>query len=78
MERWGDYWRFTTKSAQRLLQEVFPMENVLVEAFGNVYSAIAFLHGLAAEELSQEQLDHRDRDYEVLITMRALKPSIER
>lgn len=24
MDRWGDYWRFTTLSAQRLFEEVFP------------------------------------------------------
>ena len=75
MERWGDYWRFTTLSARLLLEEFFPAENVFVEAYGNVYSAIALLHGLAAEELSQEKLDHRDRDYEVLITLRAVKPT---
>lgn len=76
MERWGDYWRFTTLSARLLLEEVFPAENVFVEAHGNVYSAIAFLHGLAAEELSQEKLDHRDQDYEVVITLRAVKPAV--
>jgi SAM-dependent methyltransferase len=78
MDRWGDYWRFTTRSARLLLEEVFPAENVLVEAYGNVYSAIAFLHGLAAEELSQEKLDHRDQDYEVVITLRAVKPAVAR
>lgn len=78
MERWGDYWRFTTLSARLLLEEVFPAENVLVEAYGNVYSAVAFLHGLAAEELSQEKLDHRDQDYEVVITLRAVKPEVAR
>ena len=78
MERWGDYWRFTTLSARLLLEEFFPAENVFVEAYGNVYSAIAFLHGLASEELSQEKLDYRDQDYEVLITLRAVKPAVAR
>lgn len=74
MDRWGDYWRFTTLSALRLFEEVFPAANVCVEAHGNVLTAVAFLHGLAAEELSQAELDHRDPDYEVLITARAVKP----
>ena len=78
MERWGDYWRFTTRSSRLLLEEVFPAENVFVEAHGNVYSAIAFLHGVAVEELSQEKLDHRDQDYELLITLRAVKPVVTR
>ena len=69
-------WRFTTLSARRLFGEVFPTENVTVEAYGNVLVAVAFLHGLAAEELRQEELDHRDPDYEVLITVRAVKPKV--
>ena len=73
MERWGDYWRFTSLSARRLFEEVFPPRDVAVEAHGNVLAAIALLHGLAAEELRREELDYRDPDYEVLITVRAAR-----
>jgi SAM-dependent methyltransferase len=76
MDRWGDYWRFTTMSAQRLFQEVFPPANVTVEAYGNVLAAAAFLHGLAAQELHPEELDHRDPDYELLIAVSAVKPKV--
>jgi SAM-dependent methyltransferase len=69
MDRWGDYWRFTTLSAKRLFEEVFPSGNVEAQAYGNVLTAIAFLHGLASEELRQKEMDYRDADYEVL-TMR--------
>ncbi len=74
MDRWGDYWRFTSLSARRLFEEAFPAGNVTIEVYGNVLAAIAFLHGLAAEELKQEELDYPDPDYEVLITARAVKP----
>ncbi|HEX3035118.1 MAG TPA: methyltransferase domain-containing protein [Thermodesulfobacteriota bacterium] len=74
MDRWGYYWSFTTLSARRLFTEFFPATNVQVEGHGNVLAAIAFLHGLAAEELRQEELNHVDPDYEVLITVRAVKP----
>jgi SAM-dependent methyltransferase len=74
MDRWGDCWRFTMLSARRLFEEVFPPPNVMVEAHGNVLTAIAFLHGMAAEELRQDELEYRDPDYEVLITVRAVKP----
>jgi glycosyltransferase involved in cell wall biosynthesis len=74
MERWGQYWSFTTLSTQRLFEEVFPHGNVTIEAHGNVLTAISFLHGLAAQELKQEELDHLDPDYEVIITVRAVKP----
>lgn len=73
MERWGDYWRFTTLSARRLFGEVFPISNVSVQAHGNVLAASAFLHGLVAQDLHVEELDHCDPDYEVLITVRAVK-----
>jgi SAM-dependent methyltransferase len=73
MDRWGDFWRFTTLSARRLFEEVFPPENVTVKAYGNVLAAVAFLHGLAAEELKREELDYHDPDYELIITVRAVK-----
>lgn len=74
MDRWGDYWRFTALSTRRLFEEVFPAANVTVATSGNVLAAIAFLHGLAAEELHQQELDYHDPDYEVIITVRAVKP----
>lgn len=74
MAAWGDYWRFTSLSARRLFEHVFPIGGVEVEAHGNVMTAVAFLHGLASRELSQHELDHGDPDYEVLITIRAVKP----
>jgi SAM-dependent methyltransferase len=75
IDLWGDYWRFTTHSARRLMEEVFPPENVRVEAYGNVLSSMSFLQGLAAEDLRPDELDARDPDYELLITVRAIKQS---
>jgi len=73
MERWGDYWRFTSLSARRLFEEVFPPANVTVEAYGNVLTATALLYGLASHELRTQELNFRDPDYEVSITVRAVK-----
>jgi SAM-dependent methyltransferase len=67
------YWGFTTHSADRLFKETFAPEKVSVEALGNVLAAIAFLHGLAAEELRRKELDHRDPCYDLLVTVRAAK-----
>ncbi len=72
MDRWGDYWRFTTLSARRIFEEVFPVTDI--KAHGNVLAAIAFLHGVSSGELRREELDFHDPDYEVLITARAVKP----
>jgi SAM-dependent methyltransferase len=75
MDRWGDFWRFTSLSARRLFEDTFPGANVTVQPYGNVLAAIAFLEGLAAEELKQAELDRRDLDYELLISVRAVKPA---
>jgi SAM-dependent methyltransferase len=72
----GEYycWALSKLSARRLFEEAFPAQNIEVNADGNVLSAIAFLHGLAAEELRQVELDNHSPDYEVLITLRAVRP----
>lgn len=74
MDRWGYYWSFTTMSMQRLFERCFPKENIQINACGNVLASIAFLHGLAANELRRKELDYIDPDYELLITVRAVKP----
>jgi SAM-dependent methyltransferase len=73
MEAWGDYWRFTSLSARRLFEEVFPSSSVEVAAHGNVLAATAFLYGLSSHDLRTEELDQVDPDYEVLVTVRAVK-----
>jgi len=77
-DQWGDYqcWSFTALSARRRFEEVFPTANVKVETYGNVLAAISFLQGLAVEELRREELDHSDRNYELIIAVRAVKPEV--
>jgi SAM-dependent methyltransferase len=74
-EHWGEYWRFTTLSAHKLFTEMFREDRVTVQGHGNVLVAMAFLHGLLVTELRQEELDYHDPDYEMLITVRAVKPA---
>ena len=73
MDRWGDFWRFTPKSLERLFSDHFGADNVTVASSGNVLSAIALLEGLAAEELSSAELDYYDADYPVVLTVKAVK-----
>jgi SAM-dependent methyltransferase len=72
---WGGswYWAFTALSARRLFEEVFSAPDLKIETHGNVLAAVAFLQGLATEELRKEELDYNDADYEVTITVRAVK-----
>ena len=72
-DKWGEYWRFTSLSARLLFEEVFSVGNVTVHPYGNVLAAISFLEGLACEDLKQSELDARDRSYEILIAVRAVK-----
>lgn len=75
---WGNdwCWALTTQSARMLFEEFFLKTKVEVETHGNVLAAIAFLQGLCVEELRQEELDYQDDEYQVLITIRAVKPEV--
>lgn len=74
-DQWGDYWRFTSLSARRLFEEVFPAREIKVEAYGNFLASVAFLAGMSARELSSAELDLRDPEYEMLIAIRAVRES---
>lgn len=73
MERWGDYWRFTTKSVERLMAEAWPSQSVEIHACGNVLAAVAYLQGLTISELTKAELDSHDPDYQLVLTVRAVK-----
>ena len=75
---WGNdwCWALTAQSARMLFEEFFPKINIEVETHGNVLAAIAFLQGLAVDELSKEELDYKDDEYQVLITIRAVKAEV--
>jgi SAM-dependent methyltransferase len=74
-ETWGDYWcwGFTARTLERLFREHFQSGDVEVEAHGNVLAATAFLYGLGRGELTRRELDFRDPEYQLLITVRAQK-----
>jgi SAM-dependent methyltransferase len=70
---WEDQWRLTSASARRLFGEVFGAERVQVDWHGNTLAAIAFLAGLASQDLRREELDARHPDFEMVITVRAVR-----
>jgi hypothetical protein len=71
MRDWGDWWRFTARSAQRLFADVYGEDHVEVTQHGNVHAAAAFLYGLAAEDVGAAALEAVDPDFHLLITIRA-------
>ncbi|MDI1296697.1 MAG: methyltransferase domain-containing protein [bacterium] len=68
---WNDtwYWALTNNAARRLTQLAFAPENIEVRNFGNVLTAVAFLHGLSDHELKPAELDVVDPEYQVTITI---------
>jgi SAM-dependent methyltransferase len=75
-DHFEDYWRFTSASSRRLLEGLFAPSDVQIASYGNVYAAVAFLHGLALEELDVQKLEVHDPKIEVIIGWRAKKESL--
>ncbi len=70
---WGSswYWSLTPLALERLLGRVFGPDHVGISAYGNLYSATAFLHGAAFEEVSRAKLAPYDSSYPVIAAARA-------
>jgi SAM-dependent methyltransferase len=70
-----EYWRMTALGCERLFADAFAGGVVDARAHGNVLTAIAFLVGMAAEELTQRELEATDPFFPLLVTVRANKAS---
>ena len=68
-----DYWRFTPHAARRLFETVFEPTSVDVSACGNVFSEVAFLQGLAAEDVDERKLRVDDGRFPLVACLRAQK-----
>lgn len=71
-----EYWRFTTQAIQRLFCESFPVDCVRVQTYGNVFAATALLQGFVTDDVDRSQLDYYDPDYEMIVAVRSVKPSL--
>jgi peptidoglycan/xylan/chitin deacetylase (PgdA/CDA1 family) len=69
----GDCWRMTPAGARALFRSSFAPSITSCEAFGNVLTNTAFLHGLGAAEIANEEFDHHDPYFPVLTGVRAKK-----
>ena len=73
MDRWGDFWRFTSKSIEMLFKNG-GFSQVEVVVMGNCLAATSFLQGVVVEDLPQKELlDVTDKDYQMLIGIKAIK-----
>ncbi len=73
MCRWGDYWRFTTLSTEKIFSDFFNKDKVEVKSYGNVLAAISFMEGISSRELKKKELDFNDPNYQIIITVFAEK-----
>jgi SAM-dependent methyltransferase len=69
----SEYWRFTPASCARLFEETFAGGRVDVRGRGNVLACVAFLLGMASEELTADELETDDPFFPLLVTVRATK-----
>jgi SAM-dependent methyltransferase len=69
----SEYWRFTAAACSRLFREAFAGGSVDVRARGNVLAGVAFLVGMAREELSSRALALDDPFFPVIVTVEARK-----
>jgi len=67
----GEFWRLTPAACRRLFEARFGAERLEVTAYGNTLTAVAFLLGLAAEELPQQALASSHPLFPVLVGVRA-------
>jgi SAM-dependent methyltransferase len=71
----SEHWRFTQASCGRLFGDVFGPDAVRVRSYGNVLACVAFLAGLAAEELTPGELDFEDAYFPLIVSVRAQRSS---
>ncbi|CAM4203926.1 glycosyltransferase [Gillisia limnaea] len=74
-DEWGKYWlwSFTDTSMQKIIQEHFSEDKILIKTYGNVLVASAFLYGMGLPEIKKEQMDSHDPHYQVIIAVSATK-----
>lgn len=68
-----DYWRFTPLGVVRLLEDVFGAGAATVTGHGNVLAQVAFLEGLAAEDLPVADLEVDDERFPLVVCARAVR-----
>jgi SAM-dependent methyltransferase len=73
MDRWGEYWRFTDMGIEKLFEDYFHPSDLQIRSHGNVLTALGVLHGLAVEELPGRSFRVEDPDYQVVVTVRAVR-----
>ncbi|MGD9703654.1 MAG: methyltransferase domain-containing protein [Acidimicrobiia bacterium] len=70
-----DHWRATPASMEALFAENAPTYERHHEVFGNLLSGVASLYGLAAGELTPEELDPKDPRFPLIAAVAVHRPA---
>lgn len=68
-----DLWRFTPTGLGEVVRTAAPDASLAVYGLGNLIAAVAFLHGLAAEELRRSELSLDDERFPLVAAARLVK-----
>ncbi len=69
-----DLWRFTPAGLGELVRTAAPDASLAVHGLGNLIAAVAFLQGLAAEELRRRELSLDDERFPLVAAACLVKP----
>ncbi len=71
MEDYGQYWCFTDRSIKNMFERSDVECSVIT--YGNLKSSCLFLAGMGCDDISREELDYRDVDYQLVIAVKIMK-----
>lgn len=72
-KNWGEFWKFTDMTAEKLFSRSFDNSKINVNAYGNVKAAIGFLYGMCAEDMPNDVFEYSDSQYPMIVAVRATK-----
>jgi len=70
----ADHWRFWPAGVESMLRRLAPDMRHQVSGYGNLVAALAFLHGLSAEELESSELLANDPRFPIVVCARTDRP----
>lgn len=68
-----DYWRLTDRSLARLITDNTDCQDFEVELYGNLVASMAFITGMASQELTHAELEFRDIRFPINVSARMRK-----
>ena len=69
----GDLWRMTPAGARALFEAAFEPARIETTGYGSVLTNVAFLHGLACSELTDDEFEANDPYHPLVTGVRATK-----